>query len=173
MDDPFDVLDAALRSRYLAPADLPSVSFWHRLPTELRSVFSDALARGASLKTIVPLVWQVRARLLGKPAADYERTQFTVELRLGLLHLIYCEGRIGADELLSSASRVADSYIWSESDREDCCAAARPFQRLRSELATEGQAGAAMDRIAVLFAPYTAIAKECIERWGLVVPDRT
>jgi hypothetical protein len=52
-------------------------------------------------------------------------------------------------------------------DRHDCCAAGRPFVRLRRELREGNQIGSAEDRIAELFAPYTALATEYVERWGL------
>ncbi len=162
MDDPYDVLDCALRSRYLAPVDLPRTAFWRRLPAELRSALAEALADDASLKAVVPLVWQVRARLLGKPATDYERTRATARLRLGLLYLAYREGRMGADELLSRAFQVADSYV--------CGVDARPFARLRGELQAGGSGESAAPHIAALFAPYGESAAECVGRWELGTP---
>ncbi len=162
MDDPYDVLDCVLRSRYLAPADLPHTPFWHRLPIELQSALTDALASDASLKVVVPLVWKVRARLLGKPTGDYERTRATVRLRLGLLYLGYRKGRIAADELLSSAFHVADSYV--------CGVDAKPFVWLRHELQASGLGESAAPQIAALFAPYEALAAECVGHWGFESP---
>jgi len=163
VNDPYEILDCALRSRYLALADLPSAPVWHRLPAELRSALADALAAGKSLRDIVPLVWQVRMRLLGKPAADRtgERTRATVELRLGLMYLGYREGRMGAADLLTRAFHVADSYV--------CGMDGRPFLQLRRELEAGGVDGPAGARVAELFAPYTVLAAECVERWGLRV----
>ena len=162
MDDPYDVLDCALRSRYLAPADLPRTPFWLRLPAELRSALAEVLAGDASPKVVVPLVWQVRARLLGKPTTDYERTRATTRLRLGLLYLAYREGRIGADELLSRAFHVADSYV--------CDVDARPFAQVRRELEGGASGELAEPRLAALFAPYADLAVECVGRWGLGPP---
>ncbi len=163
MYDPYDILDCALRSRYLTPGDLPSAPIWDRLPAELRSALAEALAAGKSLRAVVSLVWQVRARLLGKPPADPtgERTRSVVGLRLGLLYLGYREGRMGAAELLTRAFHVADSYV--------CGVNGRPFLQLRRELETGGVDGPAYARVAELFAPYTALAADCVGRWGLRV----
>lgn len=163
MDNPYDILDCALRSRYLAPADLPKAPLWHRLPAELRSTLTDALAVGGTLKVVLPLVWQVRARLLGRPVEDRagERTRAAARLRLGLLHLRYREGRSGADELLTRAFHVADSYV--------CGVDARPFLQLHRELKATEASGSTEARVAELFAPYTAFAEECVEHWGLAL----
>jgi hypothetical protein len=79
MDDPFDVLDCALRSRYVAPEALPALPVWERLPSELRAGLTHALAAGQPLGKVVPLVWRVRAELHGKPEPDEsgERTRGT------------------------------------------------------------------------------------------------
>jgi hypothetical protein len=167
VNDPYEVLDCALRSRYLALEDLPSAPVWDRLPAELRSALADALAAGQSLWAVVPLVWQVRARLLGKPLADRtgERTRLMVELRLGLMYLGYREGWMRAGELLTRALHVADSYV--------CSIDGRPFLQLRHELEAGGVDVPADARVTELFAPYTMLAEEYVEYWGLRVRRRT
>jgi hypothetical protein len=154
--DVFDVLDCALRSGYLAPEALPTTQLWSRLPEELRSSLADAFVTRKRLDTA--LVWQVRRALLGKPASDEsgERTRTTAALLLGLLYLMYRDGRLEAAELLTRAGRVADSYV--------CDVAPRPFFRLRAELAT---GGSDEGRVAALFSPYLERAEQCIRQWGL------
>ena len=166
MNDPYDILDCALQSRYLTLADLPKASVWHHLPAQLRSALASALDEGEPLGTVLRLVWQVRARHLDKPSADRagEQTRATAELRLGLLHLRYREGRIGADELLTRAFHVADSYV--------CSVDGRPFLQLRRELQAGRLSGSAAARVADVFAPYTELAAQCVERWGLGIRCR-
>jgi hypothetical protein len=161
VDDPYDILDCALRSRYLAPEDSPKATVWHNLPAELRSALADALASGADLRRVVPLIWQVRTRLHGPPSRQEAdgRTQATVRLRLGLLYLCYREGRIGAEELLSRAFQVADSYV--------CDVDARPFARLCRELRGGTSVESVAPRVAALFSLYLAPAVGCVESWGL------
>ncbi len=168
MDDPFDFLDCVLRSRYLAPVDLPSVPFWNRLPAELRSELANALVVDSSLRAIVPLVWQVRERLHGKRVAT---STGMPELMLGLLHLRNREGRIEVDELLTRACHIANSYasLRDPADRHDCCAAGRPFIQLRRELREGNLIGSIEGRIGGLFAPYTEIAMKCVQYWGLAI----
>jgi hypothetical protein len=158
MDDPFAVLDCALRSRYVAPEALPALPVWERLPSELRTGLTHALAAGQSLAEVVPLVWRVRAELHGKPEPDEsgERTRATAALRLGLLYLAHREGRLGQAELLTHAFHVADSYV--------CGVDPRPFLRLRTELAAGRPDGG---RLTALFAPYAGPAERCVARWGL------
>ncbi len=164
MDDPYGTLDCALRSRYQAPADLPSAPLWNHLPAELQSALAEALTGGASVRTVVPLIWQVRTRVIGPPPADGtgKRTRVTARLQLGLLYLGYREGRMGANELLRRAVQVADSYV--------CGVDVRPFAQLRRELEAGASHESAASRVAALFAPYAALAAECVEHWGLRVP---
>jgi hypothetical protein len=151
--DIFDVLDCALRTRFLAVEDLPTAPIWRCLPVEL----SAALALtdeppGDALR----LIWQVRERLLGKPECSEERTRATAALRLGLLALMHRDGRLEVGELLTQAFHVADSYV--------CGVDPRPFLHLRGELASGNPDGG---RLAELFAPYAAAAEQHVQQWGL------
>jgi hypothetical protein len=159
VNDPYDVLDCALRSQYLTLGDLQRALVWHRLPLELRSALAEAIAAGASRGTVLRLLWQVRMQQFVKtPDSTVERSQSKVKLLLGLLHLRYREGRLAADELLSLAFHYADSYI--------CGLNARPSLRLRDELlSTEAKASEA-SLIAKLFEEYTPFAEGYVKEWG-------
>jgi hypothetical protein len=154
--DQFDVLDSALRSRYLELDALPAAPVWGHLPGELRAALADALAAGEQLGAALRLVWQIRAQLLGKPDSSDTRTQETAALLLGLLYLRHRERRLEAGELLTRAFHVADSFV--------CGVDPRPFLRLRRELEAGVPDGG---RVAALFAPYTAPAEQCAQQWGL------
>jgi hypothetical protein len=154
--DTFDVLDCALRSGYLELAALTAAPIWGRLPSELRTALADALAAGEPLGTVRRLVWQVRARLLGKPDSSEALNEAYVALRLGLLALRHREGGLETDELLIRGFHIADSYV--------CGVDPRPFLRLRRALAAGEPDGG---RVAVLFEPYTAPAEQCVQQWGL------
>jgi hypothetical protein len=155
--DTFDVLDCALRTRFLEVDDLPATPIWSRLPAELAVL----LLADEPLGGLLRLVWQVREQLLGKPDRGDARTRATATLQLGLLFLRHQEGRLEADELLTRAFHVADSYV--------CGVDPRPFLRLRREL----EAGSSdRGRVAALFAPHTALAEQCVQQWGLQRPRR-
>jgi hypothetical protein len=154
--DQFDALDGALRSRYLRLDALPSAPIWERLPSELRTALAGALAANEPLGTVLRLLWQIRAQLLGKPESSKARGEERATLLLGLFALRHYESRLDTRELLSRAFHVADSYV--------CEIDARPFLRLRSALdAGEPERG----RIAALFEPYVAFAEQSIQHWGL------
>ncbi len=127
---------------------------------------SDAIAAGEPLRTVVPLVWQIREQLFGKTESSDTRTdetqtsdtetEETVALLLGLHHLRYLEGRSNANELLTHAFHIADSYV--------CKVDSRPFLRLRRDLEAGNSDG---NRLAALFVPYTSIAERFVQQWGL------
>jgi hypothetical protein len=157
VNDIFQVLGCALRSRYCAPEVLPTLPIWTRFPSELRSALAMAIERCEPLRSIERLVWQVSAELHGKPeeAGTSEWSRASASLILGLLYLAYQEGRIDTTELLTRAFHYTDSHV--------CNIDPRPFIRLRNELALSSVSTA----VAELFAPYAQVAQQCVEHWGL------
>lgn len=159
--DLFLALICALRSGYAAVADLPGLPAWGRLPATLRGPLGEAVAAGATLREVSPLIGRARVEHLGPPAPDDtgERTREIVALLLGLLALAHREGRLGPAELLTRAWRVADSYV--------CDLDSWPFVRLGRALAAGEPDGG---RVAALFAEYIGPAEAAVERWGLRPP---
>lgn len=151
--DIFDILDCALRTHFLEVVDVPSAPIWARLPAEL----SAALAlTDESLGGVLRLVWQIREQLLGKPDSSEARALERVSLQLGLLSLRHREGRLEVGELLTRAFHITDSYV--------CGVAPQPFLHLRRALAAGEPDGG---RVALLFAPYTESAEQCVQQCGL------
>ena len=169
IDDPFEILSAVVRSRYLAMADLPKVPFWNRLPVELQNALNDAIAAKAGLNEVAKTTLKLRVTMFGDPLSRSDDTQNEfVFLMLGLIYLSYREGRIGWDELLARAFHIGDSYLVRVGEFYERHGGA-PFAKLRHELSDRDFIDTDEARIDSLFEPYRAIAKKHVELWGLKI----
>lgn len=157
MNDVFEAIDVALRSRYLLLENLNKVPLWNLLPSELKTELTTLLENGPTLKTVIPTIWKVRAALLGKPVRLGDSQEFVLKM-LGFLYLAFQKGNLSSSELLCRASHIIDSYV--------CEIDIVPFNKCRK---THGliPPDDFTANLNYLFEPYIPAASECIIKWGL------
>ena len=157
MNDVFEAIDVALRSRYLLLEDLKKVPLWNILPNELQTELTTLLDNGTSLRSVIPTIWRVRGAIFGKPVSQDSSQEF-VSMMLGFLYLAFQKGNLSSSELLCRASHIIDSYV--------CEIDIVPFNKCRK---THGliPPDDFTANLNYLFEPYIPAASECIIKWGL------
>lgn len=156
-DDPFEILDCALRSRYLSLTDIPNVPFWNKLPGPLQNQIRLALSQGHDLVAIRRMIGKVRKDLLGENTNDLNcnRNKIYAPLVIGLMYHSYLDGKMTVSELLESSFHKADSYT-------DCGIAGPPFLWLQDDFAATGETLENQNKLAMLFKPFINASQKYI-----------
>lgn len=159
-DDPFQILDCAIRSRYLAVPDVPFVPFWNKLPESLQIQLKIALSQDSDMGKILRLIWKVRKELFGEIQNDVadRRNKIFVPLVIGLMYQTYLEGRMTVSELLSLSFHKADSYT-------NCGVDPCPFLWLRDDFDATGATLENQKELDLLFQPFINASSEYIQQF--------